>query len=175
MSEIVLPQSPASGPSKTWTLDGYGVLLICVCFFGVIFAVNGVFAYRALSTYTGEIATEPYRKGLAYNDRIIAGDRQAALGWVDVPVISRDGKVLISIRDARGMGIDALTLDATLGRPATNRQDRTLSFSSDGAGKYVAHTTSLESGTWMLTLKARQDKSISDPIYQARRRLWLAP
>ena len=39
--------------------------------------------YQAMSTHTGLVANEPYRKGLHYNDRIDADARQARLGWVD--------------------------------------------------------------------------------------------
>ncbi len=51
-------------------LTGRHVLLIFLAFFGSIFAVNGWFLYSALSTHTGVVAVEPYRKGLAYNERI---------------------------------------------------------------------------------------------------------
>ena len=36
-----------------------------LAFFGTVFAVNGAMIYAAVSTYTGLVANEPYRKGLA--------------------------------------------------------------------------------------------------------------
>ena len=54
-----------------------------VGFFGIIFAVNGYFLYSALSTHTGVVANEPYRKGLAYNERIAADEQPERLGWRD--------------------------------------------------------------------------------------------
>ena len=58
------PVPPASAAAR---LDGRHVLMMLFAFFGVIFAVNGYFLFSALSTHTGVVAVEPYRKGLAYN------------------------------------------------------------------------------------------------------------
>ena len=52
-------------------------------FFAVIFAVNGAMIYSAIVTHTGIVSNEPYRKGLHYNERIAADERQSALGWTD--------------------------------------------------------------------------------------------
>ena len=57
-------------------LSGRHILGILAGFFGIVFAVNGFFIYRALSTHSGEVASEPYAQGLAYNDRIAAAVRQ---------------------------------------------------------------------------------------------------
>ncbi len=67
--------------------------MLLIAFFGVIFAVNGYFLYSALSTHTGVVAIEPYRKGLAYNERIAADERQKALGWQRQTSLARDGRV----------------------------------------------------------------------------------
>jgi nitrogen fixation protein FixH len=85
-------------------LQGWHVLLYVLGFFAPIFAVNGYFLYSALSTHTGIVANEPYRKGLHYNDRIAADATQAELGWHgDVELAPDNGrlKVAISSRDDR--------------------------------------------------------------------------
>ena len=41
-------------------LTGRHVLYTFIAFFGIIFAVNGVFLYSALKTNTGVVAIEPY-------------------------------------------------------------------------------------------------------------------
>jgi nitrogen fixation protein FixH len=66
---------------RSRNVNGRDVLAILLSFFGVIFAVNGALIYAAVSTHTGLVANEPYRKGLAYNERILADERQAQLGW----------------------------------------------------------------------------------------------
>ena len=59
------------------------MLVAFIAFFGTIFLVNGTLIYEAISTHTGLVANEPYRKGLAYNERIAADERQARLGWTE--------------------------------------------------------------------------------------------
>ena len=57
--------------------------------------------YSALSTHTGLVANEPYRKGLHYNERIEADERQARLGWSDSIEIGRDGRVTLLVTRPR--------------------------------------------------------------------------
>ena len=54
------------------------MLWVFLGFFGVVFVVNGAMIYSAVSTHSGLVANEPYRKGLHYNERIDADERQAA-------------------------------------------------------------------------------------------------
>ena len=73
-----------------------------LAFFASIFTVNGVMIYSALSTYTGLVANEPYRKGLHYNERIAADARQIRLGWTDTLDVGRDGRVVLALADSGG-------------------------------------------------------------------------
>ena len=74
-------------------LQGHHVLVAFIAFFGTIFLVNGALIYEAISTHTGLVANEPYRKGLAYNERIGADERQARLNWTETLQVGRDGHV----------------------------------------------------------------------------------
>ena len=155
-------------------LQGRHVLWLCLAFFAVIFAVNGAMIYSALSTNTGLVANEPYRKGLHYNERIAADERQARLGWTEALDVGRDGHVRIAIVDPSGRAVRNLVLGATLGRPSTERLDRKLAMSETAPGRYEAQAGVLPGGTWLISLEARTSAS-ADPIYRLRRRLWLAP
>ena len=69
------------GPSAP--LNGWMVLAMLGGFFAVVFAVNGLMAYDAISTFRGEVAPHPYEDGLAYNSRDRGGrgaDRPALEG-----------------------------------------------------------------------------------------------
>jgi nitrogen fixation protein FixH len=154
-------------------LTGKHVLMGFVAFFGVIFAVNGYFLYSALSTYTGIVAKEPYRKGLAYNDRIAAYERQAQLGWRDELVVEPSGAVRLSLSSTQGEPVRDVILLGTIGRPSTNREDRPLAFVSQGA-TYVADVGPLAEGNWVVDLAVRTSSS-EEPVYRARRRVWLKP
>ena len=49
--------------------------------FLLVFAVNGVMIWYALSSWTGLAANEAYDQGLTYNRNLAAAARQAQLGW----------------------------------------------------------------------------------------------
>jgi nitrogen fixation protein FixH len=157
------------------SLDGRGVWRLLCLFFGGIFVVNGFFAYEALSTYTGEVSSEPFSQGLAYNDRIAASERQSLLEWRDVVQVERSGRVSVSINDASGAAVAGLDVRAELGRPSTDRDDRHLRFKTGELGHYVAETPALPPGTWIVTVEAAKSGDPEHPIYRSRRRVWLTP
>jgi nitrogen fixation protein FixH len=156
-------------------LSGLHVLAILVAFFGTIFVVNGVFIFRALSTYTGEVANEPYRKGLAYNARIAAEQRQRELGYADVTTVGRDGTVAVLLRDASGAPLSGVALSGSIGRPSTDRQDHKLAFTQNTTGQFIAHVPALDAGSWIVSLRALREAAANEVVYQAKRRVWLNP
>ena len=98
MSPTVLP----TAPRQQQGLRGRHVLWVFLGFFATVFVVNGAMIYSAVSTYSGLVANEPYRKGLHYNERIAAAERQANLGWTDTLQVGRDGQVRMLLSDADG-------------------------------------------------------------------------
>ena len=60
---IVEQKSP-----RRWT--GWTVLITLLGFFGVIFAVNGVMIYAALSTLSGTETDSAYQAGLQYEREV---------------------------------------------------------------------------------------------------------
>jgi nitrogen fixation protein FixH len=154
-------------------LQGWHVLVMALTFFGIIFAVNGVMLVQALRTHSGVVAVEPYRKGLAYNDRIADGDRQGRLGWREAIGITREGQVSAAIVDDAGRAVSGLTLTGTLGRPSTSRADLALAFTPTEPGMHIAHAGPLAPGAWIVTTDARAPNG--ELVYRDRRRLWLTP
>ena len=161
---------PAVAPRRH--LDGRHILAMCVAFFGVVFAVNGYMLYAALNTHTGVVSVEPYRKGLAYNERIAAGAQQAALGWHDSVDLEQNGTVTVHMTARDGSPLGGLTLSGVLGRPATARGDRDLAFTEVVPGQYRAMAGPVEPGTWMITLEAHDGGDRAN-LYRAKRRLWI--
>ena len=155
-------------------LQGRSVLWAFVGFFAVIFAANGAMIYAAVSTHTGLVANEPYRKGLHYNERIAADARQVALGWTETVDVGRDGRVQVTMSGAGGGALPGLVVSAVLGRPSTQRQDIQLKLSETAPGRYEAHVAALPAGTWLIALEARTAAD-AEPVYRSRRRLWLNP
>ena len=163
--------------TKADELTGRHVLLIVIGFFAIVFAVNAYFVTIALSTHTGVVSNEPYRKGLKYNERIAAAGLQANLGWHDEVALAPDGRQLhVAIRDSTGQPVRGLTLSATLGRPATAKYDVTLPFEEREPGDYAAVTERLEPGAYIASVEVSDPARLGDGVlYRARKRLWLKP
>jgi nitrogen fixation protein FixH len=163
--------APSAG---TPGLRGHHVLAGFLAFFGVVLAVNGAMIYSAVSTHTGVVAIEPYRKGLHYNDRIAESERQDRLGWTLALDVRLDGGVLLRLADDDGRPVRGLKISASLGRPSTNRHDVALTLVETEPGAYAAATPRLSAGSWLFAFEAMRSGS-SDPVFRARRRLWLKP
>ena len=81
-------------------LEGRHVLLGLVAFFGVMFAVNGVFLYYAVGTFNGFETLSAYQRGLEYNTRIASDAAQAQLGWKpDARYDAETKRRVIHVRD----------------------------------------------------------------------------
>jgi len=164
-----------SDPNRRDGLQGRHVLAAFLAFFAAVFVANGAMIYSALSTHTGLVANEPYRKGLHYNERIAADVRQAQLGWTETIEVGRDGCVNLTLAHAGGRPVSSQKVVGVLGRPSTNRHDLQLSLSEVAPGRYEAQLPPLAEGNWIITLEAFADRGAAEPIYRVRRRLWLKP
>jgi nitrogen fixation protein FixH len=164
----------AQTPSKT--LTGRAVLIAALAFFAVVFAVNGVFLFFALSTNTGVVANEPYRKGLKYNERIAADERQSALGWTSDISIDAAGTLAAILTDRDGKPVSGLAATAKVGRAATDREDIDATLSEQSPGRYETKLSKRQAGSYIANLEV-SDPSASNVgvVYRARRRLWIRP
>lgn len=158
---------------KPQGLNGRHVLGVFLTFFAAVFVANGAMIYSALSTHTGLVANEPYRRGLHYNERIAADARQGRLGWVATIELSIDGRVSLALAESDGRPVRGLRIEGVLGRPSTDRHDVRLALAEKAPGRYEAQATPLAEGNWMLTLETFTGANPEEPIYRARRRLWL--
>jgi len=154
-------------------LTGWHVLLMLIGFFGVVFGMNGIFLASAIRTYTGVVSVEPYVKGLHYNDRIAAGERQARLGWQETLSVMPNGSVTLSLADGAGRPVTGARIEGTIGRPSTNRLDRQVGLVETGPGTYVAQVGELADGTWLVSVQAKSREGGDDPVYRLRRRICL--
>lgn len=158
-------------------LTGRTVLVAIVGFFAVVFAVNGVFLSLALSTNTGIVAVEPYRKGLKYNERIAADERQLALGWKsDISIDARDGTLVAILSDRDGNALIGLSATVIIGRAASDRDDVFASLTETAPGRYEAKVSLQELGGYVANLEIFDSNAATQTVvYRARRRLWLKP
>ncbi len=176
MKDMNMPPEEPKGSKPARELTGRAVLVSLIAFFGVIFAVNIYFAVAATRTYTGVVSQEPYRKGLTYNKRIAADQRQADLKWnVDVDV-GKEGHAKLTFKAFDNQPVTDLKVTATIGRPTTDTEDRTLTFSETLPGQYEATGAALGAGGWVIAAAAVPTAgSEGEPLYRLRKRLWLTP
>ena len=164
-----LPRSTRSG------LRGAHVLTAFLGFFATVFLVDGLMIYQAISTFGGLETADAYRKGLAYNARIAKGEAQARLGWRDkLSYVAPLQRVRIELTDPAGASVPGLVLTGEIGRPATDRFDRQLSFTQTGPGSYEADAAGLEPGWWLVEIAARKPGG-TEPLYEGRKRIWIKP
>ena len=155
-------------------LAGQHVLAAMLVFLAVVFAVNAAMIYAALTTYSGVVVAEPYRKGLHYNDRILADEGQRQRDWREALRIEPDGRITLAITGADGAAIGNLRVEVSIGRPATSRDDVKLSLLAD-ADVYRGQIAPLPPGTWIVGVEARSAGADAEAIFRARKRLWVAP
>ena len=156
-------------------LSGRTVLVMLLAFFGTVFVVNAYFAAAAIQTYSGVVAQEPYRKGLTYNRRIAADQRQSVLGWTATVAADRDGRTRLELAGPDRRPVSGLSVTAILGRPSTDAADRKLELIETMPGQYESHGAALDGGGWIVTIAARTEQAEAEPVFQLRRRLWLKP
>jgi len=127
-------------------ITGKHVLIGLLSFFGVVISVNMAFVYFALDSWTGLVAQDSYRKGLAYNDTLADAERQAALGWKTA--VGYDGTALtIRLIDENGNALLASDITVVVRRPTHENMDLTVTMEAADNG-YVAPVTFPEAGLW---------------------------
>ena len=162
--------------SQPGTIVGWQVLVGVLVFFGVIFAVNGVFLVVALDTHSGLVSQQPYRKGLDYNRRIAADEKQRRRGWHHrLELDGKAGKLRLALKDRHQRAVSGLTLTGFIGRPSTVRHDRSIVLSeTPSTGGYTAHLGSLSNGSWLIQLQASElTPEGSQIVYRLKERIWL--
>src|SRR4029079_15451963 len=116
MSARTTPANGIAGRHVLWGLIG---------FFGVIFAVNAIFVYAAEETFSGGDTSDPYRKGLDYNATLRAAERQTERVWqTEIAYYAKTGRLALNFVDKSALPITGLGINATLSRPATDKEDR---------------------------------------------------
>lgn len=145
-ADMTAESSSSEGPLKGWH-----VLLMLLGFFGVMFAVNGVFLYHAITSFPGEDVKKSYVQGLNYNDTLSARAAQSELGWRAEAGL-QDGTIIFRLRDADDAPITGQVVVGELRRLATQEDDMSIAFAMRPNGEYLADGSILSKGRWLLTV-----------------------
>jgi len=158
----------------TWfanEIRGRHVLIGLIAFFGLIFLANGIFLYYALTTFGGGEKGSPYRSGLHYNETLAEAARAAERGLsAGLAYNAKSGRFTFNLRDRSGAPVTGLHFDANVGRPATDREDRSAKFREIGSGVYAAELT-LAPGQWVVELRSDELSREGDPTYRLKQRV----
>ncbi|MBV1701014.1 MAG: FixH family protein [Hyphomicrobiales bacterium] len=128
---------------KGFKLTGFTVLMMFVAFFGTDIIVNVYMATKAITTFSGEVANDPYQRGLDYDKDAAAARAQQARGWKVTMTFApgQDGRdqVEVTATDAAGKVIDGLSGKVVIAHPSNMQFDSNLTLASVAPGVYRAN------------------------------------
>ena len=154
-------------PSSTgFRFTGWHMLATVCTFFGLIIAVDVSMATMAYRTFSGEVASDPYEAGLAYNRTLAQRRAEAALGWT-ATIDDSPGAVRLRVTDRGGRPVTGLRVTAKLERPATEAGSVNAVFVESSPGVYDAKLAGL-AGAWDVNASA-VDKA--GRLFEAQRRV----
>jgi nitrogen fixation protein FixH len=167
---------PAASGAKPVGIRGGHVLAAMLAFFAVIIVADATLIYRALTTFGGVDNPNAYRQGVAYNQRIERDARQSLIGWQDeIVAVGEPKRLRVTLRDHAGAVISSKKVGARVGRPATNRFDAGLELTEVAPGQYEVPLPKAGEGSWIVDLNVTDGSASVEPLYQARRRIWIKP
>lgn len=155
-------------------IEGRHVLFGLVAFFGVMLLANAIFVYFAVATFSGGDTSDPYRKGLHYNETLDEAERQAQRGWrTEVEYDDKTGRLQLSVVDKERAPVMGLRVGAMLSRPATDKEDRKVVLAEASQGVYVA-SVDLAPGLWVISVASHRVGESAGDAYRLKRRLRVA-
>jgi len=138
---------------RPWT--GWTVLLALLGFFGVIFLVNGVMIYEALSTLSGVDTDSAYQAGLQFEHEVAESKAQDARHWrIDAKLTpaSNGERLDVSARDAAGQPLSGMQASAVFERPTDRRLDRGVVLVEEGPGRFHGNAEVVP-GQWDIVIE----------------------
>lgn len=151
-------KSPPKTPGEKGRITGWHVLIGMVLFFGLVIAVDTLFIMKAYKTFSGQVASNPYETGLAFNRTLAQRQKEAALGWSAGVETPGGASIIVRLEDRDGQPLDKLSLTGTLERPATETGRQVLNFKPLGDGRYQA--AARLDGAWDLRASARDGSNL---------------
>ena len=131
-------------------INGWHVLAMFVCGFGIIIAVNLTLAFNAVKTFPGLEVKNSYVASQSFDVNRAA---QLALDW-DVAARVEKGALWRTV-ERDGTPVEAEILTATFGRATSVRDDQTPQFT--WTGKAFVAPVDMSPGNWNLRLEARAE------------------
>ncbi|HAC59698.1 FixH family protein [Parvibaculum sp.] len=141
-------------------ITGRHALAGFILFFAIVFGVNGLMVYRALSTFDGVEVEGAYQKGRAYNDVLARMEAQRSLGWTSsietdqVAGAGHETALRVTFADATGAPVRGLSVQGTFWRPVVAGEDRRMNLTETAPGAYEAVFDLEHPGNWLIRIAA---------------------
>jgi len=158
--------------SSEFRVTGRMVLAGLVAFFAVVFGVNGLMTYAAISTFGGVETESSYRAGLAFANEMASAQAQDARHWNVTAKATIEGDatfVEVTARDAAGRPVPGLAATAQLVHPTDRRGDHLVPLAGTGSGGFRGKTVAA-AGQWDLVIELSRD---GERLFRSKNRVWL--
>jgi nitrogen fixation protein FixH len=173
-----MTQSANTSPLTVKRRPGWWYPFIFVGVFAVVLAVNLVFMFSAVHTFSGLSTEQAYDKGLKYNQEIAHAKQQQMLGWtVSTEVRANEpngtalhnADIVVTFLDKDGHPVTGLAAKADFIRPTSEGHDSSAALAEQGQGRYMVAVALPFGGQWDLTVTAGR----GDLSYQFAQRIYL--
>ena len=168
-----------SRAAKARGIRGRHVLGAMLAFFAVIVVADATMIYKALTTFGGVDNSNAYREGLAYNERIARDARPSAarLARTRSSPLAAPQRLRVSTARPRRRRSCRQKRRGDARTPSDQPLRRRRSSSPRlRPGLRGAAAPAPAEGTWIVDRPRNpSDGDIDEPVYQTRRRLWVAP
>ena len=111
------------------------------------------FVFIAYAHPPSEVTSEPYDKGLAYNDTLAKAASEQALGWLSTTKYE-GGQIVFVLRDGKHQPIDDAQVKAWFVHPDNHDFDRSFDLRDNGKGVYRAAAPLPDHGQWAVHVTA---------------------
>jgi nitrogen fixation protein FixH len=142
-------QNSSPRPSDRW------IPWIIVSFFIAFIIPLAWFTWLSVDTYTGQVTSNAYQKGLAYNDIIAHAEAQQQLGWKTDIKMQTDAsgmEVQFYLRDKQGNPISDASVLARFTRATQSGHDREIILQPKGQGAYTGSVKLELPGLWNMRI-----------------------
>lgn len=142
-------QNSTPRPSDRW------IPWIIVSFFVAFIIPLAWFTWLSVDTYTGQVTSNAYQKGLDYNSTIAHAEAQQQLGWkTEVKTESGvDGiQVHFSLKDKQGQPINDAAVLARFTRATQSGHDSEITLKPYAQGTYTGSIKLALPGLWNMRL-----------------------
>ncbi len=154
-------------------LTGGKVLAMVVAFFTVMLIADGTGVYIALNTFPGLTVSNPYEKGLKYNQTLRKRTELRDRGWqlgVTVLPATKMREILITLKDRDNLPLSGIVSRVVLKHPVDSRRDIPLDFNDRENGDYALLLDPAIRGQWLLEITLTDQRG---ETFLVEREIWL--